>query len=87
MIKPTIGSVVWYHPPDSASTQQPLAALVAYVWSDNCVNLAVFSPTGVATNVTSVYLFQGDGESPVYSYAEWMPYQKDQAVKTETLES
>ena len=75
MIKPTIGRVVWFYPAHSFN-QQPNAALIAYVWSDDLVNLAVFDATGVATNETSVVLFQGDGEPPSTPYCAWMPYQK-----------
>ena len=86
MIKPTVGRVVWYHPAGSTAAEQPLAAIVARVWSDTCVNLAVFDSNGAASNQTSVFLFQGDGERPSSCYAEWMPYQQGQAAKTEALE-
>lgn len=82
MIKPTIGRVVWYHPPftpDSGSNERTLAAIVCHVWSDTCVNLAVFDANGVASNQTSVFLFQGDSERPSSCYCEWMPYQIGQA--------
>ena len=87
MIKPTIGRVVWYHPVGSTSDEQPLAAIIAHVWSDTCVNLAVFDSNGVAINQTSVFLHQGEGEVPASSFAEWMPFQKGQAAKVEQLES
>jgi hypothetical protein len=83
MIKPTVGRVVLYHPPftaDSGSNEETYAAIVCHVWSDTCVNLAVFDSNGVASNQTSVFLFQGDGERPGSSYAEWMPYQKQVAA-------
>ena len=86
MIKPTIGQVVWYHPCGSSASDQPQAALIAHVWSDTCVNLAVFNPNGEASNQTSVFLYQGDTDRPSSSYAEWMPYQQGQAAKTEALE-
>lgn len=82
MIKPTIGRVVWYHPPfvaDSGANEQTLAAIVCYVWSDTCVNLAVFDANGVASNQTSVFLFQGESDRPSSCYCEWMPYQIGQA--------
>jgi len=91
MIQPTIGRVVLYHPPftpDSGSNETTLAAIVCHVWSDTCVNLAVFDANGVASNQTSVFLHQGeDGARPGSSYAEWMPYQKAQAARTEALEA
>lgn len=85
MIKPTIGRVVWYYRPGSF-TQQPNAALIAHVWSDELVNLAVFDSNGVASNETSVALFQGDGQPPSTPYCGWMPYQVGQAAKTEAVE-
>jgi hypothetical protein len=84
MIAPTIGRVVWYHPafvPDSGTNEKTLAAIICHVWSDTCVNLAVFDSNGVATNHTSVFLYQGDTERPNSHYAEWMPYQIGQAKK------
>jgi hypothetical protein len=87
MIKPTIGRIVWYHPLNSTPEQQPLAAIIVYVWSDTCVNLGIFSPEGLADHVTSVSLYQGDGPKPYEQYAEWMPYQQGQAAKTEQLKA
>lgn len=82
MIKPTVGRVVWYHPaigaPDSDKT---LAAIVCHVWSDTCVNLAVFDANGNSYSQTSVFLYQGEGGSPSSQFAEWMPYQIGQAAK------
>ena len=86
MIKPTVGRVVWFHPSGSEPVHQPNAAIVAHVWSDTCINLAVFDANGVASNQTSVFLYQGEGERPSSLYAEWMPYQQGQAAKTEALE-
>lgn len=90
MINPTVGRVVWYHPgasdPGFDGSGRPLAAIVAHVWSDTCVNLACFDRNGIAFNRTSVFLYQGDTERPSSQYAEWMPYQKGRAAKTEALE-
>lgn len=95
MIAPTIGRVVWYRPssspthPDHALTfesDQPMAAIVTYVWSDTCVNLAVFDYNGKSHSRTSVTLHQGEGECSSSPYCEWMPYQKGQAAKTEAAE-
>jgi hypothetical protein len=84
MIKPTVGRVVWYHPPsDNLDCGDILAAIVCHVWSDTCVNLAIFDSIGVASNQTSVFLYQGDSERPAGSYCEWMPYQIGQAKKEE----
>lgn len=85
-IKPTVGRVVHYHesPGDPGKEQ---AALIAYVHSDNCINLAVFDVNGLNYSRTSVPLVQ-DGE-PIPTaggFATWMPYQVGQAAKTEQLE-
>lgn len=79
MIQPTIGRVVLYHPPfvaDSGTNEKTHAAIVCHVWSDTCVNLAIFDSDGEPYSATSVFLFQGDGDRPGSQYAEWMPYQK-----------
>lgn len=84
MIKPTIGRIVWYWPttPDT----QPRAAIVTRVWSDTCVNLAIFDPNGNAMSnpPTSVLLLQEGNERPSGGgFCEWMPYQIGQAKKHE----
>jgi hypothetical protein len=90
MIKPTVGRVVWYYPPGKqAGVDQPLAALIAYVWSDMCVNLAIFDGNGqpYPPGHTSILLVQ-EG-TPVPSggnYCTWMPYQMGQAAKAEELQ-
>ncbi len=88
MIKPTVGRVVWFYPKGGESSQ-PLAALVAHVWSDTCVNLAIFDANGkpMMDPPTSVLLVQDGNERPSGGpFCEWMPYQKGQAAKTEQLE-
>jgi len=82
MIKPTVGRIVWYHPP--VPHMQPLAAIVAHVWSDTCVNLAIFDANGkpMSEPPTSVLLVQEDGEVPSGGhYCTWMPYQRAQAAQ------
>ncbi len=81
MIKPSVGRVVWFYSENYEEGKQPQAALVCHVWSDTCVNLAVFDANGVAQNRTSVLLFQGEGQRPSAMFAEWMPYQVGQAKK------
>jgi hypothetical protein len=89
MIKPSIGRVVWFHPSITdhslaSGGDQPLAALVSHVWSDTCVNLAVFDANGKPHGKTSVLLLQDDAIAPEGGYyAEWMPFQKGQAAKHE----
>lgn len=90
MISPTPGRVVWVrNASDRALHQedQPLAALVTYVHSDREVNLAVFDVTGAQHGVSNVQLVQDGDPVPEGIYAEWMPYQKGQAAKTEALEA
>lgn len=84
MIKPTVGRVVWYY--SEADQPQPNAAIIAFVWSDTVVNLAVIDRNGVSNPQTSVLLYQGEGEKPTHHFCEWMPYQQGQAAKTEALE-
>lgn len=79
MIKPTIGRVVWFWPDIKNENNQPLAAVVAHVWSDTCVNLAVFDANGFASSRTSVLLHQEGSPQPSACFAEWMPYQIGQA--------
>lgn len=90
MIKPSVGRVVWYHAAANdeivRSAGEPLAAIVAKVWTDSCVNLAVFDSNGISHNRCSVYLLQDGSERPASAFAEWMPYQKGQAAKTEAAE-
>ena len=91
MIKPTVGRIALYHPPfeaDSGTNERTYAAIICHVWSDTCVNLAVFDANGVASNQTSVFLYDGESTPrPSCSYAEWMPYQMGQAAKTEQLQA
>lgn len=81
MIVPTIGRVVWYYPPGHQPHEQPLAAIVAHVWSDTCVNLAIFSASGSPMCApTSILLVQPGNEVPTGgNYCTWMPFQIGQA--------
>jgi len=84
MITPTVGRVLWFHPglhdKISRNPDQPLAAHVAYVWSDTVVNLMVIDHDGSTHQRTSVRLLQ-DGEPTLVGEecCEWMPYQKSVA--------
>jgi hypothetical protein len=84
VIKPTVGRVVWFFPyvgdTFARNGRQPLAAMVTAVWSDTCVNLAVFDANGVAHGKTSVLLVQPESESPGAGYCTWMPYQQQKAA-------
>ena len=84
MIEPTVGRIVWYHPGPTGVH----AAIITHVHGDDCVNLVIFDANGVPYQRTSVTLLQG--EKPEWlteNYAEWMPYQKGQAAKTEQLKA
>ena len=99
MIKPTVGRIVIYTPQPidglAQNGNEPLAAIVTAVWSDTCVNLAVFDANGIPANRTSVLLLQDDAKRPVRLdeetgeevetgyFCEWMPYQKDLAAKSD----
>lgn len=87
MIKPSVGRIVWYHPSTfggenlARHSEQPLAAIVAFVWNDRMVNLTVVDHNGKTSARTSVPLVQDDEPPPLGAYCEWMPYQKGQAAK------
>jgi len=96
-IEPTVGRMVWFRPNGMQSTQlqlldedTPCAAIVTYVFSTRRIRVAVFGHDGAHFHAGgSVTLRQpGDGEPAApQPYCEWMPYQKGQAAKTETLEA
>jgi hypothetical protein len=91
VIKPTLGRVVWYVPSPTdrmaAGDDGRCTALVVKVWSDTCVNLAIFDANGQQHVRTSVFLWQGDGERPAAPFCEWMPYQRTQALRHEALQA
>lgn len=94
VITPTPGRIVWYWPAfiDGIPSMQgqPLAAIVATVHDDRRVNLSVIDSYGNHHARTNVYLNQPDEERPIpgsFNFAEWMPYQKGQAAKTEQAQT
>lgn len=90
MITPTVGRVVHFYPGEFEPyhDQAPLCALICHVWSDTCVNLAVFDPNGFPQPHQSVQLVQ-PGEARVddaSSHCRWMPYQTRKATGSESGE-
>lgn len=88
IIEPTVGRVVWFykHVPGSGH-KGPLAAHICAVWGLTRVNLMVIDEDGNPRGEKRVPLLIGDGShAPESDYCCWMPYQKGQAAKTETLE-
>lgn len=88
MIKPTVGRVVWFYPSSNGTEagfappdpMTPCAAIIARVWGDDMVNLAVFDANGTSHSRTSVPLVQPDERKPDGGYfCEWMPFQVGQA--------
>jgi hypothetical protein len=86
MIQPTPGRIVWFFPHVDAGRDPngaPLAAIVAKVIHDRCLNLAVFHGDGSTYPVQNVTLLQGE-DAPLEdgsAFACWMPYQKGQAAR------
>jgi hypothetical protein len=90
MIDPTPGRVVHYRPPGSHPSDQPHAAHIAFVHNARLVNLMIISDDGIAYPGTEIPLLQDGDPVPTGAhrgYAEWMPYQKGQAAKTEALQA
>lgn len=85
MIKPSIGRIMWYWPMKEERRDQPMPAIVTYVWNDNMVNLAVFTSNGVPFATHSIPVVQEGSPYTVddLPYVEWMPYQIGQAKKHE----
>lgn len=89
LISPTVGRVVWFYPSlltgesgfAPPSGDMPLAAIVAHVWSDTMVNLAVFDANGKAHSRTSVQLIHEELTADRLSdaFCTWMPFQRGQA--------
>lgn len=91
LIKPAVGRVVWYYPggtPQRDAGMQPMAATIAYVHSDQLINIGYIDHDGQHGERTSIYLMADpDGTPPpdVISYCTWMPYQMGQAARTQEV--
>ncbi len=94
VIVPTVGRVVNFFSStnrkiDAGDRSQPLVALIAHVWSDRCVNLAVFDMHGrpVPEPPRAVRLVQPGDNRPVdEDFCEWMPYQVKKDTGSESGE-
>lgn len=74
MIKPTVGRVVHFFPATTDPLyrdDEPLAATIVRVWSDTCVNLALFDGDAHLHRRTSVLLHQEGNERPGAGFAVW----------------
>ena len=89
-ILPTDGRVVLFTPSRltgdgrfaHSDGRKPLAAIVAHVFNDVLVNLAVFDSNGQSHSRTSVPLVQEAEAKPEHGYfCSWMPYQVGLAAK------
>lgn len=87
MIEPTRGRVVLFHHEGANPGDLPHTALVIDVQSERSVSLACFSPEGTYYSRPAVQLLQDDDAAPPEGtgFAEWMAFQKGQAVKTEAV--
>lgn len=84
LIKPTIGRVVWYWPPGRPHTEQPNAAIIAFVHDDQVINVAGFDHDGQLFSVHNVLLIQDPesyGNPSGGGWCKWMPYQVGQAMR------
>jgi hypothetical protein len=89
-MKPTVGRIVEYVLKDRYGELQVRPAMIVRVWSDECVQLQVFTD---GTNDGPEYasgLFWATSvlrsEEKRERTWDWMEYQKGQAKKTEELE-
>jgi hypothetical protein len=94
VISPTVGRVVLLFTKEpkcdfgySFTPGKPHTALITAVHSDTLINVVAFDANGKSHPFTSIELKQDDDQT-VYGtfHCEWMPYQKGQAAKTESLE-
>ena len=84
MIVPTVGRMIWaIRPLESVDIRQPEAAQIIYVHDDRLINVTGFNAHGERFTLMSLPLVQDDEPKPEGNFAVWMPYQKEQAAKTE----
>lgn len=88
MIEPGIGRIVHFYPAGHAPGALPHAAMIVGISSERVINLAIWDHEGHHYHGTDVQLLQ-DNDVPTEGqcHAEWMPFQKGQAAKTEALQA
>lgn len=89
MIEPTVGRILWYYVKDHKRDEQPLAAIIAHVWSPTCINIGLLLRDGAfsANPPQRVRLVQDNEVVPNGGgFCTWMPYQIGQAAKTGALQ-
>lgn len=88
MIEPGIGRIVHFYPAGHAPGALPHAAMVVGISSERVINLAIWDHEGHHYHGTDVQLLQDDDvPTEGHCHAEWMPFQKGQAAKTEALQA
>lgn len=82
-ITPTKGRIIYLRPYGSKDeTLYP--GMIAHVNTDGTINVAAADTWGSQYIALNVPLLQGEEERPQYEpYAEWMPYQVQQAARAE----
>lgn len=101
-IEPTIGRVVWFWPDPGLGREdglidktKPWSASIVYVHpprlgfeGEDLINVAGYKHNGRAFFATDIPIVQEQAEHDgmLMPHAQWMPYQKGQAAKTEALE-
>ncbi len=71
-MKPTVGRIVHYYPQDGdrfGTMDEPIAAVIVRVWSEECVNLRLLPDSDDSPHVSSVPLDENCG---AYSWS-WPP--------------
>ena len=89
MIKPTVGRVIWWFEHDGTTdlVVGPMVALIAAVLPSGRVNLVGWDLEGESCKGLKHVRIVEDGDATDEDvWAQWMPYQQEQAAKTEQLE-
>jgi len=88
-IIPTIGAWMWFHRSGiegvCMGADQPMAAVVAFIHSEKCVNLMVIDHLGGHFCMSGVRVRQDGDPDDSLPYVAWMPFQVGQAKLQEGL--